>query len=76
MVSYMCMIYYRFTAIALEHLAAGFEPEWQAELYVDVAILNKLAIFLAEHQDQDTGAFWDMCILYDIKTRVCLNMYD
>lgn len=57
--------------MALEHLSAAIEPEWESILYVDVAMLDRLATWLVTYQDQNTGAFWNPSWGYfDIKYMV------
>lgn len=49
----------------------GVEPEWEHILYIDIDILNKLALWLIKQQNMSTGAFIEADdYIYDNKMKV------
>ena len=66
------------TAFALETLQEANVPDWRHVLYIDVNLLNRIAKWLCEQQDPDTGAFYDRAPVYDRKMvspqiKICMD---
>ncbi len=43
--------------MALQTLSLARNPEWEDILYVDLDIINEMALWLITQHDQSTGAF-------------------
>ncbi len=60
--------------MALQTLSLARNPEWEDILYVDLNIINKMALWLVTQQDQSTGAFVPRGQnFYDYRLRVCVH---
>ena len=67
---------YRTTSLAIEFLSqVAAQPEWEEVLYIDVTIINKLALWLCSQQNVTTGAFPHTSYVYDIKLHVRRNKF-
>ena len=48
---------FRLTAFALETFALATQPEYEQILYIDVDIMNQMAMWLIGQQNKSNGAF-------------------
>ncbi|KAI0207911.1 Complement C3 [Lamellibrachia satsuma] len=55
------------TSLALEFLSMAVLPEWEHTLYIDVAVLNRLALWLTSQQNVTSGAFRSTKYIPDIR---------
>ena len=62
----------RLTSIGLDVLSKCSYQEWEYILYIDIPILNKMAMWLVQQQNESTGAFWETSMLFDHSMRVSL----
>ena len=63
-------LYYRLTAFVLNTLQDADEADWRSILFIDNALLNKIAMWLTKQQDKKTGAFHEMAPFYDYNMKV------
>lgn len=64
---------FRSTSLALEFLSMAVLPEWEHTLYIDVAVLNRLALWLTSQQNVTSGAFRSTKYIPDIRLMVGNN---
>ncbi len=61
---------HRLTAFVLNTLQDADEADWRDILFIDVALQNKIALWLTKQQDKRTGAFTEQGPYYDYNMRV------
>ena len=55
------------TGLTLETLAAGSRPEWEARIYIDPGVLEKMSNWLCDQQNNVTGGFVRQSYFFDLK---------
>ena len=57
----------------LNTLQDADEADWRSIMFIDNALLNKIALWLTKQQDKQTGAFIEEAPFYDYNMRVNLE---
>ncbi len=60
----------RLTAFVLTTLQDADEADWREFLFIENGLLNKVALWLTQQQDRQTGAFSESAPFYDYNMRV------
>ena len=61
------MVVFRITAFALEVLTDAVVTEWEHLFFIDVTIINKMALWLCRQQNAATGSWGEIGRWYDRK---------
>ncbi|KAK2155359.1 hypothetical protein LSH36_242g07003 [Paralvinella palmiformis] len=67
-VGFHCNLF-MFTSLGLDVLSQCSYQEWEDYLYIDIPVLNKMALWLVQQQNQTTGAFWETSMNFDHNMR-------
>lgn len=66
----------RLTSMTLRTLHQAVVSQWTETLYIPVALLNRMALWLVSQQDNATGAFIETAnAYYDRSFWVCLSVF-
>ena len=74
-VHYKGVASYRLTAFVLNTLQDADEADWRSILFIDNALLNKIAKWLTKQQDKQTGAFHEVAPFYDYNMKVRVHSH-